>query len=188
MIDYSNIQNPIVNEDIFTKLIKKETWYKFVFLNAIYLKNSTAAVHWSYYIYFYSKAHNICYINDINFYGSNERQSVTNNIEQLTTKILPHIKTVQNKYYVNSTKDTYKYSIPKFIYFHNHWYWSSAIVKQNINLKPQYNRFKELVSFQYPNWSAWNEIVYPCIIEDIDAMSSGNENMETSEKHKTDKV
>ena len=96
-----------LNEDIFATLVKKETWLKEIFPNAVYLKKSFAWVHWSYYIYFYSKIKNTCYINDLSFYGSIERLSVTNTIEQLSTKILPFIKMIQNRT-VNK-----KFEIPK---------------------------------------------------------------------------
>ena len=158
MLDYNNMEQPIVNEDIFTALIKKETWFKSIFLNAIYLKNSTAAIHWSYYIYFYSKKLNICYINDLNFYGSVERLSVTNTIEQLSSKILSHIKILQGK--------NKKFKVPKFIYFHTHWYWSTSIVRQKIYLQSLYDKDKELVWFGKPDWTAWNEIIFPESIED----------------------
>ena len=151
---------PVSNDDTFVTLIKKETWLKEVFLNAIYLKNSVASIHWSYYIYFYSRSKNICYINDLNFYWSVERMSVTNTIEQLSSKILPHIKSVQ---YRNVSK---KFQIPKFIYFHNRWYWSSEIVKQNVKLKPLYDNRWKLAGFRDPDWSVWNEIIFPEQLEE----------------------
>jgi len=158
MLDYNNLEQPVVNEDIFTALIKKETWFKNIFLNAIYLRNSTAAIHWSYYIYFYSKKLNICYINDLNFYWSSKRSSVTNSIEQLSSKILPHIKTIQGK--------DKKFKVPKFVYFHTHWYWSTSIVRQKINLQPLYSSDKKLVWFGKPDWTAWNEMIRLESIED----------------------
>jgi len=72
---------------------------------------------------------------------------------------LPHIKTIQNKYYVNNTKDNFKYTIPKFVYFHTHWYWSTAVVRQKIKMQPLYDLHKELVGFGQPDWTVWNEII-----------------------------
>ena len=142
-----------INDDTFTTLIKKETQLNEVFPNAVYLKNSFAGIHWSYYIYFYSKIKNTCYINDLSFYGSVERLSVTNTIEQLSTKILPFIKMIQNRT-INK-----KFEIPKFIYFHNRWYGSNEIVRQAVNLKPLYNEHNKLYGFCEPDWKRWNIII-----------------------------
>ena len=153
---YAPIDEPIINDDIFSYLIKKETNLKNVFPNAIYIKNSIGSLHWSYYIYFYSRKLNTCYINDLNFYWSSDRLSVTNTIELLSTKLLPHIKAQQQK------KDK-KLKIPKFIYFHTKWYWSKAVVRQKINLQPLYNKYKVLLWFGSPDWSAWNDVIVPDI-------------------------
>lgn len=138
-----------LNEDIFIKLLKKETWLDEIFLNAIYLKNSIAWVYWSYYIFFYSKNTNTCYINDLNFYGSLERLSVTNTIEQLSTKILPFIKMVQSRV-INR-----EFEIPKFVYYHSRWYSWNEVIRQSVSLKPLYNEDKNLYWFSEPNWSEW---------------------------------
>ena len=143
-----------INEDIFTTLLKKETKLENIFLNAIYLENSMAWSHWSYYIYFYDKASNICFINDLNFYWSVNRLSVTNTIEQLSTKILPFIKFTQSRNLSNVD-----FIIPSFIYFHNRWYWSKDIVKQEVILKPLYDENKNIVGFSNPKWKKWN-IIY----------------------------
>ncbi len=142
-----------INDDTFTTLVKKETWLNEIFPNAVYLKNSFAWVHWSYYIYFYSKIKNICYINDLSFYWSVERLSVTNTIEQLSTKILPFIKMIQSRT-INQ-----KFKTPKFIYFHNRWYGSNEIVRQVVNLKPLYNEHNKLYGFCEPDWKKWNIII-----------------------------
>ncbi len=149
----NNFYQEKINEDAFITLIKKETWLKEVFPNAVYLKNSFGGIHWSYYIYFYSKIKNICYINDLSFYGSVERLSVTNTIEQLSSKILPFIKMIQNRT-INK-----KFETPKFIYFHNRWYGSNEIVRQAVNLKPLYNEHNKLYGFCEPDWKKWNIII-----------------------------
>lgn len=148
-----NLDDEKINDDTFTTLVKKETQLKEIFPNAVYLKNSFGWTHWSYYIYFYSKIQNTCYINDLNFYGSVERLSVTNTIEQLSTKILPFIKMIQSRT-INQ-----KFKLPKFIYFHNRGYGSREIVKQAVNLKPLYDEHNKLYWFCEPNWSEWNIII-----------------------------
>ena len=157
----TNIE-PIQNDDIFTTLIKQETQLNEIFPNAVYLKNSTAWTHGSFYIYFYSKVQNICYINDLSFHWSLERLSVTNTIEQLSTKILPFIKMIQSRT-INK-----KFQIPKFIYYHNRWYWSKEIVKQSVNLKPLFNEHNILYWFCEPSWNKWNIIIN----SDIDNMNN----------------
>ncbi len=144
-----------INEDLFTTLLKKETWLEHIFLNTIYLKNSMASIHGSYYVYFYSKVTNTCYINDLNFYGSLERLSVTNTIEYLSTRILPQIKAVQNKI-INQD-----FEIPKFVYFHNRGYGSKEIVRQSITFKELYDEHNNLEWFCKPDWSWWNVIIKP---------------------------
>lgn len=151
---YENIEEPIINNDMFSFLIKKETNLKDVFPNAIYVKNSVGAIHWSYYIYFYSRKLNICYINDLNFYWSTDRLSVTNTIEHISSKLLPHIKIQQNN-------KNNKFKIPKFVYFHTQGYWSTAIVRQKINLKPLYDKRKVLMWFWSPDWTVWNDVIVP---------------------------
>jgi len=151
-----NFYTQTVNEDLFTTLVKKESWIKDIFLNAVYLKNSFWGVHWSYYIYFYDKNTNICYINDLNFYGSVERLSVTNTIEQLSTNILPYIKHIQQK---NISLTEFK--LPSFIYFYNRWYGNNEVVKQMVSLKPLYDEDKDLYGFYKPNWSVWSVILKP---------------------------
>lgn len=142
-----------INDDTFATLVKQETQLKEIFPNAVYLKNSFWWTHWSYYIYFYSKIQNTCYINDLNFYGSVERLSVTNTIEQLSTKILPFIQMIQSRT-INQ-----KFQIPKFIYFYNRWYWSKEIVRQSVKLKPLYDEKNKLYWFCEPSWNEWNIII-----------------------------
>jgi len=149
---YENLE-PTNNEDTFTSLLKQQTWLKDIFLNAIYLKNSLWWVHWAYYIYFYSKELNRCFINDLNFYWSIERLSVTNTIEQLTSKIIPHIISIQNR------TINHKFKLPSFTYYHNRWYWSKEIVEQDVNLKPLYSEDNKVEWFVEPNWSAWNKLI-----------------------------
>ena len=144
-----------INEDLFTTLLKKEIWLEHIFLNAIYLKNSVASLHGSYYIYYYSKPNNTCYINDLNFYGSTERLSVTNTIEHLSTRILPHIKFEQSKILHQ------KFQIPKFVYFHHRWYGSKEIIRQTVTLKPLYDEDNNLEWFSQPDWRWWNIIIKP---------------------------
>ena len=145
------LATPQTNEDKFITILKQETNLKQIsFLNAVYLPNSMEAIHWSYYIYFYDRLKNTIFINDLNFFGSSQRLSVTNTIEQLSAKILPHIKLIQSR-----TINT-KFVIPKFIYYYNRWYWSNEIVKQQVSLKPLYNNTNELVGFSEPDWNAWN--------------------------------
>ena len=146
-----------INEDLFSTLLKKETGLEHIFLSAIYLKNSMASIHGSYYIYFYSKSTNICYINDLNFYGSFERLSVTNTIEHLSTKLLPHIKTIQSKT-INQ-----EFDIPKFVYFHNRGFGSKEIVRQCVSLKALYDDKNNLEWFCKPNCSWWNIIIKPAM-------------------------
>lgn len=152
MLAYENIE-PKINHDTFLSIVKKRSWLQEVFLNAIYLKNSLAWIHGSYYVYFYSKKLNRCFINDLNFYGSTERLSVTNTIEQLSSKILPHILSVQKKTL------HYKFDLPKFTYYYNRWYGSKEIVEQNILLKPLYDKKNNLKWFSSPDWSPWNRIL-----------------------------
>ena len=149
-----------INEDIFTTLLKKETSLNNIFLNAVYLKNSFRWSQWSYYIYFYNKINNTCYINDLNFYWSLERLSVTNTIEQLSTKILPYIQMLQER---NMSQTEFK--IPNFIYYHNRWYWSREIIKQAVELKPLYDDKNNLYGFGKPNWWQWSIILKP--MEDV---------------------
>ena len=151
MLAYSEIEEEIINDDIFSSLLKKETWFKNIFLNTIYLQNSIWWVHWSYYVYFYSKKLNICYINDLNFYCSKDRQSVTNNIEKLSSLVLPHIKIIQGK--------NTRFHLPSFVYFYNQWYNSTNIIRQKIKLKPIFDNNKNLVWFYQPDWTAWNDII-----------------------------
>ena len=151
----NNFYEEKINEDIFTTLLKKETSLNNIFLNAVYLKNSFRWTQGSYYIYFYNKINNTCYINDLNFYGSLERLSVTNTIEQLSTKILPHIKDIQERV-INQ-----EFEIPKFIYFHNRWYGSKEIVRQIVELKPLYDDSWDVSWFCEPNWKQWSQILKP---------------------------
>jgi len=152
----NNFYEEKINEDIFTTLLKKETSLNNIFLNAVYLKNSFRWSQWSYYIYFYNKINNTCYINDLNFYGSLERLSVTNIIEQLSIKILPYIHAIQER---NISQP--EFEIPKFIYFHNRWYWSKEIVKQIVELKPIYDNRWDVSWFCEPNWKQWSQILKP---------------------------
>ena len=148
-----NFYTEKTDEDIFTTLLKKETSLNNIFPNAVYLKNSFRWSHWSYYIYFYNKINNTCYINDLNFYWSLERLSVTNTIEQLSSKILPHIQMVQSRV-INQ-----EFEIPKFIYFHNRWHGSKEIVRQIVELKPLYDENNNLYWFAQPNWKQWSVIL-----------------------------
>lgn len=148
----TNIE-PKLNEDTFITLLKHETWLSEIFPNAVYLKNSTAWIHWSYYIYYYSKTKNTCYINDLNFYWSLERLSVTNTIEQLSINILPYIKMIQSR-----TLNT-SFQVPQFIYYYNRWYWSKEIVKQAVHLKSLYDEKNQLYWFCEPNWDKGNIII-----------------------------
>ena len=140
------------DEDIFTTLLKTETELEDIFLNAIYLKGSIAGHAWSYYVYFYDKVKNICYINDLNFYYSSDRLSVTNTIEQLATKILPYTQAIQSK---NLSQE---FEIPQFVYFYNRGYNSTQIIKQLVSLEPVYDTENKLLWFSKPSWKEWNEI------------------------------
>ena len=115
----------------------------------------TCALPICYYIYFYNKINNTCYINDLNFYWSLERLSVTNTIEQLSSKILPHIQMIQSRV-INQ-----EFEIPNFIYFHNRWHGSKEIVKQIVELKPLYDEKNNLYWFTQPNWKQWSMILKP---------------------------
>jgi hypothetical protein len=152
-MNYAEPFSKKLNEDIFVKLIKKETWIDEVFLNAIYLKNSIAWVYWSYYIFYYSKYKNTCYINDLAFHWSMDRLSVTNTIEQLSTKILPFIKMTQSKV-INR-----EFKIPKFIYYHSRWYSWTEVIRQSVSLNPLYDEDKKLCGFNKPSWSEWFMII-----------------------------
>jgi hypothetical protein len=157
---YKNYDSPVVNEDIFSKIVRKETWLHEITLNAIYVKNAIWWNNGSYFIYSYSKRLNTCFINDLNEYNSTDRISVTNSIEQLSTKILPHIKLIQSRTIGK------KFAIPKFIYFHNRWFGSSEIIRQCVSLKPLYDNDKNVVGFHKPDWREWNKVLYP---EDLEA-------------------
>jgi len=146
-----------INEDLFSTLLKKETGLEHIFLSAIYLKNSMGSIHGSYYIYFYSKVTNTCYINDLNFYGSSERLSVTNTIEHLSTKLLPHIQAVQSKT-INQ-----EFQVPEFVYFYNRGFGSKEILRQCVSLKAFYDEDNNLEWFCKPDWNWWHVILKPAL-------------------------